>query len=73
MRLSEFSYKNILSYGNKLQTFKFDDTSGLILVSGENGSGKCLIKDTLIDVEIDDPILKDKFIEFLKEHRKSLD
>jgi DNA repair exonuclease SbcCD ATPase subunit len=47
MRLSEFSYKNILSYGNKLQTFKFDDKPGLILVEGENGAGKSSIKEAL--------------------------
>jgi DNA repair exonuclease SbcCD ATPase subunit len=47
MRLTEFSYKNILSYGNKLQTFKFDDTPGLILVEGENGAGKSSIKEAL--------------------------
>lgn len=47
MRLTEFSYRNILSYGNKLQTFKFDDTPGLILVEGENGAGKSSIKEAL--------------------------
>jgi DNA repair exonuclease SbcCD ATPase subunit len=47
MKLSEFSYRNILSYGNKLQTFKFDDHPGLILVEGENGSGKSSIKEAL--------------------------
>lgn len=47
MRLTEFSYKNILSYGNKLQTFKFDDQAGLILVEGENGAGKSSIKEAL--------------------------
>ena len=47
MRLIEFSYKNILSYGNKLQTFKFDDKPGLILVEGENGAGKSSIKEAL--------------------------
>ena len=47
MRLSEFSYKNILSYGNKIQTFKFDDKPGLILVEGENGAGKSSIKEAL--------------------------
>lgn len=47
MRLSEFSYKNILSYGNKVQTFKFDDQPGLILVEGENGAGKSSIKEAL--------------------------
>ena len=40
MKLLEFSYKNILSYGNLLQTFKFSDKPQLILVEGENGAGK---------------------------------
>ena len=47
MRLSEFSYRNILSYGNKLQTFKFTDGPKLILVEGENGAGKSSIKEAL--------------------------
>jgi DNA repair exonuclease SbcCD ATPase subunit len=47
MRLKEFSYKNIISYGNKLQTFKFDEKPGLILVEGENGAGKSSIKEAL--------------------------
>lgn len=47
MRLIEFSYRNILSYGNKLQTFKFEDKPGLILVEGENGAGKSSIKEAL--------------------------
>ena len=47
MKLLEFSYKNILSYGNKLQTFKFEDGAKLILVEGENGAGKSSIKEAL--------------------------
>ena len=47
MRLKEFSYRNIISYGNMLQTFKFDDKPGLILVEGENGAGKSSIKEAL--------------------------
>jgi DNA repair exonuclease SbcCD ATPase subunit len=47
MRLQEFSYKNIISYGNKIQTFKFDGNPGLILVEGENGAGKSSIKEAL--------------------------
>ena len=47
MKLLEFSYKNILSYGNKLQTFTFDDGPKLILVEGENGAGKSSIKEAL--------------------------
>lgn len=47
MRLHEFSYRNIISYGNKLQTFSFDDGPRLILVEGENGAGKSSIKEAL--------------------------
>ena len=47
MKLLEFSYKNILSYGNLLQTFKFSDEPQLILVEGENGAGKSAIKEAL--------------------------
>lgn len=47
MRLQEFSYRNIISYGNKLQTFSFDDGPRLILVEGENGAGKSSIKEAL--------------------------
>lgn len=47
MKLIEFSYKNILSYGNLLQTFKFNDEPQLILVEGENGAGKSSIKEAL--------------------------
>jgi DNA repair exonuclease SbcCD ATPase subunit len=47
MKLLELSYKNILSYGNLLQTFTFTDEPQLILVEGENGSGKSSIKEAL--------------------------
>jgi DNA repair exonuclease SbcCD ATPase subunit len=47
MKLLEFEYKNILSYGNKIQNFKFKDEPALILVEGENGAGKSSIKEAL--------------------------
>jgi len=47
MKLLEFEYKNILSYGNKLQSFKFKDEPALILVEGENGAGKSSIKEAI--------------------------
>jgi exonuclease SbcC len=47
MKLLEFEYKNILSYGNKLQSFKFKDSPTLILVEGENGAGKSSIKEAI--------------------------
>ena len=47
MKIQEFSFRNICSYGNKLQTFKFSDEPQLILVQGKNGSGKSSISDAL--------------------------
>jgi DNA repair exonuclease SbcCD ATPase subunit len=47
MKILEFEYKNILSYGNRLQSFKFSDKPSLILVEGENGAGKSSIKEAL--------------------------
>lgn len=47
MKVTEFAFKNICSYGNKVQTFKFSDDPNLILVQGTNGSGKSSISDAL--------------------------
>ena len=47
MKIQEFSFRNICSYGNKLQTFKFTDEPRLVLVQGKNGSGKSSISDAL--------------------------
>lgn len=47
MKIQEFSFRNICSYGNKLQTFKFTDDPRLVLVQGKNGSGKSSISDAL--------------------------
>jgi len=47
MKLLKFSWRNICSYGNKLQEFVFTDGPELILVEGKNGSGKSSIKEAL--------------------------
>ena len=47
MKLLELSYRNIISYGNVMQTFKFGDEPRLILVQGENGAGKSSIKEAI--------------------------
>ena len=47
MKVTQFSFKNICSYGNKLQTFKFSEDPQLVLVQGKNGSGKSSISDAL--------------------------
>jgi len=47
MKIEEFAFRNICSYGNKLQEFKFDDKPKLVLVQGKNGGGKSSISDAL--------------------------
>jgi len=47
MKIKKFSFKNICSYGNKLQNFTFSEDPQLILVQGKNGSGKSSISDAL--------------------------
>lgn len=47
MKVLEFGFKNVLSYGNKMQSFKFGDVPKLVLVNGENGKGKSSIKEAL--------------------------
>jgi DNA repair exonuclease SbcCD ATPase subunit len=47
MKISELTFKNILSYGNMTQTIKFDDKPKLILVEGSNGAGKSSIKEAM--------------------------
>ena len=68
MKILELSFKNFSSYGNKIQKIDFDPTkSELYLCLGQNGSGKCLDPDTLIEVNIEDEIIKEKFLFFLKD------
>ena len=47
MKIEQFAFKNICSYGNKLQEFKFGDEPKLVLVQGKNGGGKSSISDAL--------------------------
>ena len=47
MKIKKFSFRNICSYGNKLQTFSFSENPQLVLIQGKNGSGKSSISDAL--------------------------
>ncbi len=58
-------WKNFLSYGNYWTEVKFTDAP-TTLISGKNGCGKCVRKLTEIEISIEDPVIKQKFEEFLK-------
>ena len=47
MRFKKIKWKNLLSYGNKIQEYEFSEKPELVLVEGENGSGKSSIKEAL--------------------------
>ena len=67
MRISfkRIEIHNFMSFED--ETFDFSDHRGMILVQGvnhdfpgqKNGSGKCLDKDTKIDIELDDDLYKE--------------
>lgn len=47
MKFKKIMWKNLLSYGNKIQEYEFSDKPELVLIEGENGSGKSSIKEAL--------------------------
>lgn len=63
MRIKSINFKNFASYGNIVQSLKFDDNSNdLILVEGKNGQGKSTIAKVityLLYGKIDNCNLKD--------------
>lgn len=66
MKIESIRFKNFASYGNEIQEIAFDkNIVELFLTLGKNGFGKCLSKETKIDVDIQDPKVKKQFIEFL--------
>jgi len=66
MIIKELTYKNIKSYGNKIQKITFDDKGGLTLLTGTNGAGKCLSPDTEIDISIEDKEIELLLLDFLE-------
>jgi len=67
MKIREISWKNFGSYGNKEQKIEFDSLQGnFYLVLGSNGAGKCLDKNTKIEITFDDSDQEERFKKFLK-------
>ena len=47
MIINSLEFRNIKSYGNKVQRLEFDTDGGLILLTGTNGAGKSTIQDSI--------------------------
>lgn len=62
-------WMNLLSTGNQFTEVLLNKSKSTLIL-GSNGSGKCVRGSTEIDVEIEDPLTKDLFEEFLKNSKK---
>ena len=47
MKILKIEWKNVASYGNRVQIIEFPEKAGLIQVVGENGVGKSTISDVI--------------------------
>lgn len=47
MKIKKIEWRNVASYGNKIQKLEFPNSPGLIQVFGENGGGKSTISDVI--------------------------
>lgn len=66
MNILEWTWKNYKSYGSVPQTIRFTPNRGeLILLIGENGAGKCVEKNTVIDIEINDLDISAALVDYL--------
>lgn len=64
IKFKELTYKNFYSVGNhpiKIQL----DRSPTTLIGGSNGSGKCLSKDTKVDIMFETQEELDDFLDFI--------
>lgn len=61
-------WKNFLSYGDEFSEIEFIE--GIDLAIGSNGRGKCLRKNTIIEVSVEDKEIEEKLKGFLNERNK---
>jgi len=47
MKIKKIEWKNVASYGNKIQNLDLPEKTGLIQVFGENGAGKSTVSDVI--------------------------
>jgi hypothetical protein len=56
VKFKKITFQNILSFGANSTEFDFEQ--GVNLISGKNGSGKCLDKNTMIKVQMEEKIFE---------------
>lgn len=71
MQINQIRFKNFNSYGDELIEINFNKKNSLNILLGLNGTGKCLSKDTELEIDIEDPEIREQFINFLKNKNKN--
>lgn len=66
MKINSIYLKCFKIFGPEGINIDFSNDSELILVTGRNGDGKCLSKDTELEIEIEDKELRKEFLNFLE-------
>lgn len=72
MIIKSLDLKNFKSFGNNTNTLEFSDKGELILLMGKNGHGKCVDKETEIDVVIESNKLHKQDIDHIVDTFKNL-
>jgi hypothetical protein len=67
IQFQSLTFKNLLSYGATPTTTNF--SSGINLISGQNGQGKCVYRKTKINVKMSEKMYKD-FINMYGENKR---
>lgn len=67
IKLKSVKFKNLLSYGNSISEFYFEE--GMSLITAKNGSGKCVRGNTKCEIDFKDGETKEKFIKFLNTYQ----
>lgn len=71
MIIRSISIRNFKSFGNNKQTVNFRTDKGeLILLTGDNGAGKCLSPDTEIDITVENQTVNELLSTFLEKRKK---
>lgn len=64
IEFEKIKFKNFLSYGNAFTEVNLKE-SPLTLISGKNGTGKCLRKNSKINIKFKNTESYEKFLKFL--------
>jgi len=60
-------WKNFLSYGNSFTEYKFK--RGMDIITGKNGTGKCLRKNTVITVQTENKDIEATLKDYIEKFR----